>query len=417
MAFDFFYPDSLHMHILSPETQQIDLTDGGSAADLVEQAKGRYLNFLNLCMSADGAHRLTPASDPSPFATCFWIFGMHLIGQGDQLENLRATLSRSIRRAVRDARDAGVANAQLDAKPYRQLLAFSLSALAILETLQDDPLEDLVTELLPQSIGQELNRLGCLVGRAQSGNQAMFLAIYLIHARDCLGFPVDDLIQLWVRQHVDSMNRFGFWGNNRSMTVLQFQNGYHQYEIFEYLGVDTDKAVMAAHAVAGLADSRGHFAPYPGGGGCFDYDAVFMMTPGGVIPDRAATELLRRTAATLLSEQQHDGGFCESLYVRPRSLRNTALGAAHVLEALPNMAAFIERLRYGVALQRHKYDRIDTHWSHYSRAWNESDLWDSWFRMLAVARIQCAVDKEAAGGWGFIDFPGIGFHPSIRCKN
>lgn len=406
----------MYTSIISPEARQIDLKQGGSGGDLIVQAKDRYFDFLNLCMSADGAYQLTPASEPSPFATCFWIFGMHLLGKGYLLENSRDDLSRSIRRAVRNTRAASVLNAQIDAKPYRQLLAFSLSALSVLGTLRDDPLEDLVKELLPQSVGQELDRLGCLAGRAQSGNQAMFMAVFLLHARDCLGLPVDDQIQLWVKLHIDSMNRFGFWGNNRSMTVLQFQNGYHQYEIFEYIGVDPGKAETAANAVAGLADSRGHFAPYPGGGGCFDYDAVFMMTPGGELPNSAAAELLSITAATLLFEQQPDGGFCESLYIRPRSLRNTVLGVAHVMGALPNMAAFIERLRYGVALQRRKYDRIDTHWSHYSRAWNESDLWDSWFRMLAVARIQCAVDKEAAGDWGFINFPGIGFHPSIRCK-
>lgn len=396
------------------------LLNNGAAREisdvLIEQAKGKYLEFLNLCQSSDGCYRLTPESEPSSFAACFWIFGMHLLRRDDILAGLRGEISESIRRAVREKRSISAATGQLDAKPYRQLLAFSLSALSVLGTLAEDPLEDLVVEQLPQSVEAALRGLGCLLGRAQSGNQAMFMAIFLLHARDSLGQPVDDQIQEWVQAHLASMNRFGFWGGGDSMTALQFQNGYHQYEILEYLGVQTGKAETAASAVARLADGQGHFAPYPGGGGCFDYDAVFMLTPEGGIPQQPIAGLLKRTAATLLSEQQADGGFCESLYVRPRSLLNTARSIRHVLEVLPNTSAALERLRYATALQRRKYDRIDTHWSAYSRRWNESDLWDSWFRMLALARIECAMDKHAAEKWGFIDFPGIGFHPSLRCK-
>ena len=228
---------------------------------------------------------------------------------------------------------------------------------------------------------------------------------------------MDGRIQDWVRCHLASINRFGFWGGTRSMTALQFQNGYHQYEILEYLRVKTDKEKIAVNSVARLADRQGHFAPYPGGGGCFDYDAVFILTPEDGIPNRLVAELLKQTTTTLLSEQQPDGGFCESIYVRPRSPMNAVRSIRHVLDALPNMPAALERLRYALALQRHKYDRIETHWSTYSRHWNESDLWDSWFRMLALARIECAMDRQAAGKWGFIDFPGIGFHPLLRCED
>lgn len=395
----------------------INGTVNGGGGDSFDQAKYRYLNFLSLCRCADGSYRLTPASDPSAFATCFWVFGMRLLRRDDILAKLRDELSESIRRAVRAMRTASAAKGELEEKPYRQLLAFSLSALSALGTLTNDPLEDLVVEQLPQLVERELERLECLSGRAQSGNQAMFLAIFLLHARDRLGLPVGDQIQDWIRCHLASMNQFGFWGSSRAMTALQFQNGYHQYEILEYLDVETGKAGTAANSVAQLADNQGHFAPYPGGGGCFDYDAVFMLTPDGEIPDHCVAALLKRTAATLLSEQQPDGGFCESLYVRPRSPMNTVRSMRHVLNALPNTSAARERLRYVLALQRRKYDRIDTHWSTYSRRWNESDLWDSWFRMLALARIECAMDRQAARKWGFIDFPGIGFHPSLRCED
>lgn len=391
-----------------------DLAGSQSGYAQIEQARGRYLDFLHRCVTTDGAHRLTPASDPSPFATCFWIFGMRLLRRDELLIGRRSELATGLRRAVRAARADSAVAGHLGAKPYRQLLAFSLSALAVLGALADDPLEELVVEQLPQSVGKDLVRQGCLAGRAQSGNQAMFMAVFLLHARDILGLSVDDLIEEWVQLHIGAMNRFGFWGDGRAMTTLQFQNGYHQYEILEYLGVSTAREAETVAAVAQLADRQGHFAPYPGGGGCFDYDAVFMLTPGGKMPVAEHAQLLQRTAVTLLSEQQTDGGFCESLYVRPRSLQNVARSIRHVVDALPSMPATLERFRYALALQRSRYDRIDTHWSTYSRRWDESDLWDSWFRMLTLARIECAMDERAAKHWGFIDFPGIGFHPSSR---
>lgn len=380
----------------------------------LEEARRRYLGFLQMCQTPDGSFRLSPAADPSAYAACFWVFGMHLLRQQARLAERRSELAASIRRAVRDARATGAASGALGGKAYRQLLAFALSALSVLDSLADDPLEDLVKEQLPASVEQELARHGCLAGKAQSGNQAMFMALFLLHARDALGMDTGERLDAWVRLHLAAMNRFGFWGSNGAMTILQFQNGYHQYEILEYLGVSSGKEADAAAAVAQMADAQGHFAPHPGGGGCFDYDAVFMLTPQGRVPDPAAAQLLQRTGSTLLSEQQADGGFCESLYVRPRSAANLLRSARHVLAALPNMPATVERSRYALALQRPHHDRIATHWSAYSRRWDESDLWDSWFRMLALARIECAVDLAAAARWGFIDFPGIGYHPAVR---
>lgn len=387
----------------------------GMSQGALSNARQGYLEFLRRCAMPDGKHRLTPASEPTAFATCFWIFGMRLLRQDDLLEAQRDELVDTLRCAVREARKVAAKSGRLESKPYRQLLAFSLSALSILRDLAQDPLVDLVDEQLPKSVDRELQDLGCLSGRPQSGNQAMFLAVFLLHARDYLGRAVDAEISAWTDAHLRRMNPFGFWGGGRNMTTLQFQNGYHQYEIFEYLGVHTGKERKALSSVAGLADGEGHFAPYPGGGGCFDYDAVFMLTPDGLLPEDPLATLLQRTFSTLLSEQLPDGGFCENLYVRPRSPRNVLRGIGHVLSALPNSGAFMERLRYALALQRTRYDRIATHWSEYSRAWDESDLWDSWFRMLAMARIQCAFEPGAVTEWGFINYPGIGFHPSLRC--
>lgn len=384
---------------------------GGLALGVVP-ACGRYAAFVRSCLDGPTSARLTPRADPSPFALCFAIFGLQLAGDHDTLVLHGSAWARALREAVRlTARQRASSVDLATDKHFLQLLTFSLSALTVLGRLDEDPLADVVLPLLPADVPAALRRAGADRGLARSGNHAMFIAILLLHARRSLERDTDAALADWVRCHRQWMNRFGFWGTDDSMSHLQFQNGYHQYEVLEYLGEHGDFWDRAADAVASLADAEGHFAPYPGGGGCYDYDAVFLLTASPDIA-RRHEELLGRTAATLLSEQNPDGGFAESLRVRPRSLDNLRRAWRHVLQA--SGRARVERLRQALTLLRPRHDRIETHWSRYSRGWAESDLWDAWFRMLALARIECALDPATPRPWGFIDFPGIGYHPRAK---
>ena len=375
----------------------------------VDMIRADTARFMYACYAGGEDYCLTPRAEPTAYARCFAVFLMKFLHRvPDDIVPLAQALKNDLH-AMRARSDVDIKG-----KSYRQLLAFTLSAIAALGVLSEEPLADLVAEQIPRDVERELMKFGCLVGKAGSGNQAMFLAIFLLHGRGWLGLDTQSRIDEWVDLHLEHMNRFGFWGQDRGMTHLQFQNGYHQHEILEYLGVENPRSEAAVSAVRALADDQGHFAPYSGGGGCYDYDAVFMLTPGGKVPNDETRALLERTAATLISEQRADGGFAESLYVRPRTPANLWRTAVHIGRAAGNMPLFLERLRYGLTLQRPAHDRIHTHWSRYSRRWDESDLWDSWFRLLTLARIQVAIEPERAGDWGFCDYPGIGFHPSVR---
>lgn len=378
------------------------------------RARAGYRRFIEATRQGATDFALTPRAEATSYARCFALFGLHLLRQLAASDIDPDAMVRDIRRdleTLRAGRLASGATLQFD-KPYLQLLTFSLSALAILGRLRSDPLPDHVMPLLSRDIRADLDRAGALRGVARSGNTAMFMAILLLHARDYLGRDTSAEIAEWRDAHLETINRFGFWGRTSTMSHLQFQNGYHQYEVLEYLGAHHPGWELAARAVSSLADAEGHYAPYPGGGGCYDYDAVFVLTGAGDSVIAARRELLLRTATTILAEQNADGGFAESLRVRPRSLANLGRVAAHI--AAGRGAARIERLRHGLTLQRPKHNRVHTHWSRYSRGWGESDLWDSWFRMLAVARIQVALQPARASAWGFINYPGIGFHPAAR---
>jgi len=371
-----------------------------------------YNNFINSCYVEEQGYRLTGCSDLSPYAACFAIFGKHLLNKDDELFNRLDFFDELLRNNIDLMRDKRVGNGQdirID-KPYLQLLTFTLSALSILGTLKNSPLSEHVEPLFDDDIINRLTLSGTFFGKPGTGNLAMFYAILLIHRRDYLNKDIGNNLSRWVDEHLLFMNKFGFWGEKQVSPYLQFQNGYHQYEIFDYLGVQVPFQSKMMDSVAALADKEGHFSPYPGGGGCYDYDAIFLLTLGVTAGREDYTELLQKTVSTIVVEQNIDGGFCESKYIRPTNLDNLAKMLSHVCFA-PSVARK-ERLRYCLTLLRPKYNRIETHWSYYSRKWFESNLWDSWFRMLLIARVDKYINKDDAYDWGFIDYPGIGFNAS-----
>ena len=381
----------------------------------LEQARRHYLEFLLSCQTNETEHRLTVRAEPTIFATCFWIFGLQLLQRHDLIESNRKKLGQFLRSEIRFYREKISSDEALSKKPYKQLLCFTLSALSILKELKVDPLEELVNEQIPESVSNFLERLGCLNGTPQSGNHALFLGVFLIHCNETLGLNYSIKINEWIDLHLKSMNRFGFWGVG-NMTTLMFQNGYHQYEILHYLGVNVKANVLPAQHVLRLGDKRGQFAPYPGGGGCYDYDAVYILTEESKSVKDDVSTMLQKTASTLLAEQNEDGGFCECKNIRPRNLENIMGMFKHSMSALPNFPLMFERSRHSLALQRPKYNRISTHWSEYDRMWDESNLWDSWFRMLAIARIEIHLKPERIKQWGFIPFPGVGFHSKLKWR-
>lgn len=376
---------------------------------MIETSKQGYFRFLNDCMSNDKNFLLTPNSESSPYATCFWIFGVHLLQKKQILSKEKFTLDRKIRNSLYQYRK-NIRYEDTKKKPWRQLLTFSLSALHILGTLKSDPLEDLIIEVLPKNIHLELNKYGCLSGVPGSGNDAMFIAIFLIHSEKFLGFKNKNKIDQWVELHIQKQNKFGFWGEYNNISHSQFQNGYHQYEIFEYLNVDNPKSKKASEFVFQLMDSDGHFGPYPGGGSCYDYDAIYILTQSDDINQKVEKKILEKTFINILHEQNPDGGFCESRFMWPRNKNYLLKYMKHIFHSLPNHYLFYERLRLFLSLQQKKYHTISTHWTNYNRLWNESSLWDSWFRMIAIARLSKRFDKNNNDDWGFINYPGIGYN-------
>lgn len=367
--------------------------------------KLKYFEYIN-SLEFKGGFRLTSNSEINPFSLCFAIFGLNLLKKNLTIEKNKKDWNETLRNNLLIVKKKRQKLDLRKDKYFLQLLTFTLSSLKILGTLESDPLKNLISDLIVKDVRKELDDLNVFEGSPQSGNFAMFMAIILIYSKDYLSLNTNSKINQWLDLHLSKMNKFGFWGDNSTISYLQFQNGYHQYQIFEYLNVESNIWINPSNAVNLLIDNDGHFAPYPGGGGCYDYDAIFFLTNN---KNSNFNEEINQTYKELISLQNEDGGFCESKKVHPRNIKNLFFNLKHLLHGPLGVSTY-EKLFNLINLSRPKHNRIHTHWTKYSRKWNESDLWDSWFRLLAIARIDCYKNNFQFQNWGFIDFPGIGYH-------
>ena len=372
-----------------------------------EDLKESYLSFINSCRVNDFEFSLTKNSDISPYALCFAIFGYNLILNKDLPDKNKYYWSQIIKNNLNDKLLLCKKNniVILFNKPYLQLLTFSISALRILGTIDSIDLEENIPLLENRNMNQLLDNIGALEGNPGSGNFAMFYFILYFYLTKNLKYELQSQLDSWVDLHLKKINKYGFWGREKSMSHLQFQNGYHQYEIFSFLNIANNHFEKAAASVAELSDRFGHFAPYIGGGGCYDYDAIFLISSASNNTEHL--DLMTKTLESIISEQNKDGGFAESLFVRPINLNYFINFFIHIKDSKGK--AQRERLRQFITLLRHKHNNIKTHWSKKPRKWNESNLWDSWFRMMTIAKIDIALNKQHKNNWGFIDYPGIGY--------
>lgn len=362
--------------------------------------------FINKLETSKG-FKLFQRSEVSPYARCFVVFTKYLTKQIDWLEKRKQKLINDLNVDLYTFYNAKI-NSNIDwkyDKPFLQLFCFTLSSLNILDGKLDDKNLEILKIILNIEIKKNLHQKSVNKGAPGSGNHSMFFAIFNIYANDFLKLDRSNQIQEWLDFNFNSMNINGFWGGNTKIDYLQFQNGYHQYEIFEYLKFDKALWNIAAKKIFLMSDKYGHFAPWPGGGACYDYDAIFMLT-SKFVEDFGQKNLLKRTLNSIVNEQNFDGGFCESRNMG-KNLWSKFFNVIEHIISQPNHIRFWS-LYVNLNLFRFKHSCIITHWSDTNRKWDESNAWDTFFRLSTIYRICNRLNLKEKYLFQINNFPGIG---------
>lgn len=295
-------------------------------------------------------------------------------------------------------------NKDIFEKSYLQLLTLTLSALYIIDSENISFKEKFIKDVESNKIKvlDYLNNFKCLKGKPSSGNYAMFLAIVLIYLDRFLGTDKKKEIDYWVKLHLENVNINGLWGDDKNFYAY-FQNGYHQYEIFKYLKLNEVPIKKATEAVSKLLNKYGGFAPYPGGGACYDYDAIFFLTytTNNIFLKKNYTSILKNFRLNFFPNL----GFSENIYCRPLNFKNFYKVIINPFEKIDER--FTEKLISSVSILRHKNKVIKNQFSEKPYEWNKPNLFATWFRIMSIARIEKNLGLN--NNWKFINFPGIGF--------
>ncbi|MCW8965806.1 MAG: hypothetical protein OQK82_03835 [Candidatus Pacearchaeota archaeon] len=271
-----------------------------------------------------------------------------------------------------------------------QVTSFCLSALSILEKKPRYRLAVVDKWRSPECVEKYLSERGCHLGMGGSGNKAMFQAIFLTHEyEETADETLKQSINAWFAFHDKHQNEFGFWGKSGRL-YYGVQNAFHQFVIYDYWNRTYHKIEKIVETIRHIQGKDGHFSPIPGGNTCKDYDAIHFLTCSEF--DQSRRVIFDKIKKAMFLCQNNDGGFCENK-LKPIKLIK-----------LPYLLSFAFN-GYNSALTKYRITSIakellkakklkQRKWVKEGQPWNESTLWDTWFRMLTMAEISVCLDHN-----------------------
>jgi prenyltransferase beta subunit len=295
-----------------------------------------------------------------------------------------------------------------------QLTCFCLSALRILGAEPRFPLTFIEQWRTPDDVKKYLYDRGCHQGKPGSGNKAMFLAIFLTWEYErTKDNRLLDKVDAWFEFHNQKQNRSGFWGPDlRSHYLHGLQNGLHQLAMYFYWGREIPRFHRIIDVALMSQGRDGFFAPTPGGEACHDYDAVHILAMAHRATDYRKDQItacLSRAFDAILSVRNSDGGFCQSkakLAVLTDFFRHIP---SYFSGGSPYLWYYRSRASLAAVLRAAK--ATPTGWTREPRLPGNSNLWDTWFRCLALAEIAQTIDDrmQTFRDVNFQEAPGLGW--------
>lgn len=384
--------------------------------------QSKVLQWVSKMQNGPVQFKMSAGSGSSIFTSCFALFIFDLFNEVAKWPAERKNTWSEHINSFQDKASgyflpAGYVG-ELGAKAIQQLTCFCLSALAILDSFPRYTLDFAKQWSRPDDVCDYLEKTGCFEGKPTTGNMAMFLAVFLTHQYERTGNPSYlACIEAWFRQHEEKQNKTtGFWGAFPANKYYPgFQNAFHQYTIFNYWDRTIPAHKKIVDAVLMLQDAEGHFAPMPGGNGCWDYDAADILINCGYKKSYKIKEIkdaLTRLYFAILNDQNQDGGFCESKK-KPGSIMSV-LSPGNLKFIFTGLDPYLwyYRSRWMLGLARKKREKIIDHWVEKGRAWDQSDLWNTWFRCLTLAEIIKTLDFDTPLSkieWKFHNTIGLGY--------
>jgi glycosyltransferase involved in cell wall biosynthesis/SAM-dependent methyltransferase len=261
-----------------------------------------------------------------------------------------------------------------------QMSYFALQALDALGLRATYPLRFMEAFDSSEAISQWLDQLDWSNAWLQS-NRVMFVLAFLIYRaeveHDLAAPSIFHAALDWLDQMQDAAT--GLWGKRPAESTLNaVAAAYHFIPFYEYVHRPVNRMRRIIDFTLALQQSDGLFGATSGGGACEDLDAIDLLVTlvrqGGYRHDDIKRAMIRAYWA-IWNLQNEDGGYCYAW-------RTTA-----------------ETYRF-------------SSWAPMEVELRKSDVWASWFRLLALATIGSAYpdDVPRIANWRFRRWPALGYH-------
>jgi hypothetical protein len=392
-------------------------TSAGRATPSATSIRDGALSYLTRLRLAPFAYRMTDSLGASLFTACFAYFVRHLLHDrvtGEDADAL-ATAIDAGQDAVTGSWKAGGAGFHPDhtrAHVDWQLSTFAMSALAALGRPPAHPLRFLEPFRTPEAVRAYLDGLAWERNPWNSGNRALFLGALL----SCAAGPQGDgssgaAVEAWFEWHDRHARPSGFWGEgHRSDWYVGMGGAAHQYLVYHFHRREPPHLRAAVDRVLRMQYPDGRFWPVPGGGSCYELDALEILVVGRAWSDHRRDEIAeaaRRATDVVLASQNADGGFCWA--ARRWFDLPDAVGAVAGPGDLRTRLWTLRALANAHLLRREEARR--TAWVAGAHPVGVSSVYDTWFRLLTLATAsRLASDPRTSGvPWTAVPAPNWGY--------
>lgn len=218
----------------------------------------------------------------------------------------------------------------------------------------------------------------------------------------------------------------GYWGTNQGSSLFNGMAGaFHFYFFYVYCNRHIQYAEKIIDSTLALQHHDGLFSPAGGGGHCEDLDAIDILVKFSQLSSYRESEVdisLNKAIYALLENKNSDGGFCYAKLYR-YSLSDWKKSLTHLYYEKNIRLSdkfwllFVQAGKQALLPFIKEYQWKYSSWNLMSCKINESDMWSTWFRLLAIALI----DSRDRGGknmnWTFRKQAALGWHNELIGMN
>lgn len=261
-------------------------------------------------------------------------------------------------------------------------------------------------------------------------NKIMFILNSLIYEQEF--FNTDnkryiDFIISWLNKTQDKKN--GYWNfGKKSTSHNQMAGAYHFLFFYTYLNKKPNYVKEIINSTLAIQDYDGLFNYAGGGGSCDDLDAIDLLCRATFYTDYRKKDIekaLKKAYNSLLKNQNIDGGFCwakRNSFLTKKILLSLNFKLFFRCGFKDFKANFISKIKNQITILFFtnkliwKYSNLEN----MKIKLNESDIWSTWFRLLAIAIIEetfpklCGAKKSFK--WKMKSKCGLGFYKNETKK-